>query len=131
MFMKLGSATQTPEVGDWAEGDLLGFVRQHIGPDIAAKIQAAYGGTLACVPQAPEEHHVFSKIVGVANAQQIATIFGSGQAPIPLGSNSRRARIEDACIAGLTTTQIVKSLGCCSRTVFGARARLRRQGRLQ
>jgi len=108
----------------------LGFVRARLGEEVALKIQLTYGGAILPLPKTPQPHMDFCQLVGFENAETIAIDYGYGDIWIKLGMTSRRARIEQACIDGRTITDIARSFGCCKRTVWKAKQRLRRQGRM-
>lgn len=118
--------------GDEADApdDFVQFVTQWFGAETMRQIEAAFGGRQVSLPSAPKEHHDLCRVIGVEKAQTIAIMFGHGRVNIPLGHANRRVRIEEACIAGKTATQIVREFGCCSRTVHKIRAKLRREGRM-
>jgi hypothetical protein len=114
--------------------EFMRFVSQSLGDAVAQKIEQRFGGHRFYIPIIPEEHHALSKAIGLAEAQHIAVLFGSGYVEVPLGASgsmvTRRSLIEQACIDGRTSTSIVRDFGCCSRTVYKIKARLRREGRL-
>jgi Mor family transcriptional regulator len=111
-------------------GNFIRFVERRLGADAAAAIKREYGGERFYLSGNPRDHQRMAKVVGLEAATLIAKEFGDGIVEVPLGPRSRHALIEQACIDGLTATEIVKRYHCCNRTVFKTRARLRRQGRM-
>jgi Mor family transcriptional regulator len=111
-------------------GNFIRFVERRLGEDVAATIKQEFGGERFYLAGRPRDHQRMAKLIGLEAATLIAKEFGDGVVEVPLGPRSRSALIEQACIDGLTATEIVKRYHCCSRTVYKTRAKLRRQGRL-
>ena len=106
------------------------------GIEVAHKLQQRFGGSRLYVPSDPQPHHVLSQLVGLETARTIAKEVGSGGGiELPLGDFGalaiRRSLIERLCLAGTTVSEVCRIAKCSDRTVYNARARLRRRGKLR
>ncbi len=129
--MKHETSIQASSDDIYAPGDFVGFVTHRLGVDTMRRIEQAFGGLRISLGSSSKGQQALAKVIGAERAQIITQEFGTGAVDVPLGVASRSALIEQACLVGRTATDIAHSFRCCTRTVYGARARLRRQGRLK
>ena len=110
------------------------FVDEQFGPSVALDIQAHFGGAMLYIPRHPQPRHKLCRVIGVERVATIVGLFGDGVVEISLGQTGaaaiRRARMARLCPAGRSASQVARELGCTTRAVFKARARLRGEGRL-
>lgn len=128
----LPAAQPTQPASD--EIDFVEDVREVCGAEVARLITERFGGTSHYFPVNPQPHHVISKLVGIDAAREIAKKIGFGRILVPLGSCGavavRKALIERLCLEGKSVNAIARTANCAERTVYNARARLRREGKL-
>ena len=105
------------------------LIAQEISPEVAAAIVRAFGGQLIYVPRVPPPDHPLSVALGHEKAKKVAKLLGAGHLDMPTGARAEtdrnRARIEAMLDAGRSHSEIVRAVGCSTRTVTRHAARLR------
>lgn len=92
-------------------------IERLVGPELAARISARFGGRRFYVPAKPGPNHPLSIIVGHEAAVKIGLEFRGAKLSIPLGQG-KRARIASMREAGKSVAAIAAALQCTERHVY-------------
>ena len=108
-------------------------MRRLFGAEVAAKLQAHYGGIRAYIPKDPKPHNVLTHLVGIDVARAIAKHWGGMTIDVASGDEGRNRtwrRVEELLLSGASAAKAARAAGCTERTVYKVRARLKDLGRL-
>ena len=109
---------------------VLALIAEEIGVDLAIRLAKQRGGREIYIAKDPAPDCSLAKIVGLANAQKLYRLLGSGKMLVPAGNycgqTGRRQRIAMLLDQGLSHSAIAAEVDVHIRTVERMSAELRR-----